>query len=63
MKNSRITRSYVELLTEARTKVERFLASTADEYVPKMYYALRNENHDMSVQEARKRIQKDCSGI
>jgi hypothetical protein len=28
-----------------------------------MYYALRNENRDMSVQDARKRIQKDCTGI
>lgn len=63
MKNSIITQSYVELLAEVRTKVESFLASTANEYIPKMYYALRNENRDMSVQEARKKIQKDCKGI
>src|SRR4051812_9335454 len=63
MKNSIIIRSYVELLTEVRTKVEGFLTSTADEYIPKLYRALRNENRDMSVQEARKRIQNDCAGI
>src|SRR5215467_12847903 len=63
MKNSKITQSYVELLTEARTKVEGFLASTADKYIPKLYRALRNENRDMSVKEARKRIQNDCAGI
>jgi hypothetical protein len=63
MKNSIFPQSYVELLAEVRTKVENFLASTANEYIPKMYYALRNENRDMSVQDARKRIQKDCTGI
>jgi hypothetical protein len=63
MKISIITKSYVELLAEVRTKVETFLASTADEYIPKMYQALRNENRDISAQYARKRIQKDCAGI
>jgi len=63
MKNSIFPQSYVELLAEVRTKVENFLASTANEYIPKMYYALRNENRDMSVQDARKRIQKNCTGI
>ena len=63
MKNSIIKRSYEELLAEVRTKVEDFLASTANEYIPKMYQALRNENRDMSAQDAGKRIQKDCTGI
>lgn len=63
MKKSISTQSYVELLTEARTKVEGFLASTADKYIPKLYRALRNENRDMSVKEARKRIQNDCAGM
>jgi hypothetical protein len=63
MKYSINTQSYVELLAEARTKVEGFLVATADEYIPKLYRALRNENRDMSVHEARERIQKDCAGI
>ena len=63
MKNSIFTQSYVELLAEVRTKVGSFLASTANKYIPKMYYALRNENLDISAQDARKRIQKDCTGI
>ena len=63
MKNSIIKRSYEELLAEVRTKVENFLASTANEYIPKMYQALRNENRDMSAQDAGKRIQKDCARI
>jgi hypothetical protein len=63
MKNSIIKRSYEELIAEVRTKVEDFLASTANEYIPKMYQALRNENRDMSAQDAGKRIQKDCARI
>ena len=45
-KNSKLTSSYAELLAEVRTKVDAFLASTANEYIPKMYQALRNENRD-----------------
>ena len=63
MKNSINTRRYEELLAEAKTKVEGFLVSTADEYIPKLYQALRNENRDLSAQEARNRIQNDCAGI
>ena len=63
MKNSKLTPSYAELLAEVRTKVDAFLTSTANEYVPKMYQALRNENQDISAQDARQRIQKDCACI
>ena len=63
MKNSELTPSYTELLAEVRTKVDAFLTSTANEYIPKMYRALRNENRDISAQEARQRIQKDCAYI
>ncbi|MGA9842210.1 MAG: hypothetical protein WBQ25_07835, partial [Nitrososphaeraceae archaeon] len=63
MKNSKLTPSYTELLAEVRTKVDAFLASTANEYIPKMYQALRNENQDISAQDARQRIQKDCACI
>ena len=63
MKNSKLTPSYAELLAEVRTKVDAFLTSTANEYIPKMYQALRNENQDISAQDARQRIQKDCACI
>jgi hypothetical protein len=38
-------------------------SSTAREYVPKMYQALRKENHEIPPAEARDRIEKDCVGI
>jgi hypothetical protein len=47
---------------EARTKAEAF-RSTAYEYIPKMYQALRNENPNTTAQDARDRIEKDCVGI
>jgi hypothetical protein len=53
---------YDDLLEEARTKSEAF-RSTAYEYIPKMYQALRNENPNTTAQDARDRIEKDCVGI
>jgi hypothetical protein len=54
--------NYDELLEEARTKAEAF-RSSAKEYIPKMYEALRRENPNISPEDARDRIEKDCVGI
>lgn len=54
--------NYDDLLQEARAKVEAF-RSSAKEYIPKMYEALRNENADISPEDARDRIEKDCVRI
>lgn len=53
---------YDNLLEEAKEKAAAF-QSIAREYVPKMYQALRNENHDIQPADARDRIEKDCVGI
>lgn len=53
---------YDDLLREARTKCAAY-QSTAREYIPKMYSALRNENSKISPSDARDRIEKDCVGI
>jgi hypothetical protein len=53
---------YDILLKEVKTKAEQF-RSTAKEYVPKMYWALRNENSELASEDARDRIEKDCVGI
>jgi hypothetical protein len=37
--------------------------STAKIYIPKMYNALMNESKDISPEDARDRIEKDCFGI
>jgi hypothetical protein len=54
--------NYDDLLEEARAKAEAF-RSTAKEYIPKMYEALRNENPNVWPEDARDRIEKDCVGI
>jgi hypothetical protein len=41
---------YYKLLEEARAKAQAF-RSTAKEYVPKMYLALRNENPNLTPAE------------
>ena len=43
---------YDKLLEEARAKAEAF-KSTAKEYIPKMYSALRNENPNHTPEDAR----------
>ena len=53
---------YDDLLEEARAKAEAY-RSTAKEYIPKMYEALLNENSNISPEDARDRIEKDCAGI
>jgi hypothetical protein len=57
-----IITKYDELLKEAKAKAEAF-ALTAREYIPKMYDALRNEDSNLTPEDARDRIQKDCIGI
>jgi len=54
--------TYDQLLEEARGKA-RALILTAKEYIPKMYVALRNEDSNISPDDARDRIEKDCGGI
>ena len=54
-----ILTEYDKLLEDARTKAEAF-KSTAKEYIPKMYCALRNENQNLIPEDARDRIEKDC---
>jgi predicted secreted Zn-dependent protease len=53
---------YDKLLEDARAKAEAF-KSTAKEYTPKMYRALRNENPTPTPEDARDRIEKDCFDI
>lgn len=54
---------YERLLQEAKTKVFRFLSSTAKDYVPRMYKAIRDESPHLSPIEARAKIEKDCMDI
>jgi hypothetical protein len=54
--------NYDEVLEEARAKAEAF-RSSAKKYIPKMYKALRRENTNISPEDARDRIEKDCVGI
>jgi hypothetical protein len=53
---------YDDLLDEARRKAEAY-RSTAKKYIPRMFYALRRENANLTPQDARDRIEKDCVGI
>ncbi len=54
---------YERLLEEAKTKVYGLLSSTAKDYVPRMYKAIRDELPHLSPIEARARIEKDCRYI
>jgi len=53
---------YDELLEQARQRADAF-RSTAKEFIPKMYKALRDEDPNTSAGDARDRIEKDCIGI
>lgn len=52
------TKTYDKLLLEARNEARRY-NETAARLIPKMYYALRQEEH-LSKPDARDRIEKDC---
>jgi hypothetical protein len=54
--------NYDELLEEVRAKAE-VLRSSAKQYIPNMYKALRDEDPNTSPWDARDRIDKDCTGI
>ena len=54
--------NYDELLEQARQRADAF-RSTAKEFIPKMYKALRDEDPNTSPEDARDRIEKDCIGI
>jgi hypothetical protein len=54
---------YDELLEEVRTKIlplKQIIRTTARDYIPKMYNALLQEEINLTPQEARERIEKDC---
>jgi hypothetical protein len=53
---------YDDLLEEARAKANAFRVS-AKQYVRNMYLALRNENPNITSEDARERIEKDLVGI
>src|SRR5215469_3427283 len=53
---------YDDLLEEVRSRAAAYI-STAKIYIPKMYNALMNESKDISPEDARDRIEKDCFGI
>ena len=53
---------YDDLLLEAKIKAEAY-RSTARVFIPKMYNALRDEDPNITSQDARDRIEKDCLGI
>jgi len=53
---------YDDLLEEVRSKAAAY-TSTAKIYIPKMYNALINESKNISPEDARDRIEKDCIGI
>ena len=53
---------YDDLLDEAKSKAAAYM-STARVYIPKMYNALMSENKNISPQDARDRIEKDCVDI
>jgi hypothetical protein len=53
---------YDDLLEEANSKAAAYI-STAKLYIPKMYDALMKESQNISPEDARDRIEKDCVGI
>ena len=53
---------YDDLLEEAKSRAAVYI-STAKLYIPKMYNALMDENKNISPEDARDRIEKDCVGI
>jgi hypothetical protein len=53
---------YDDLLEEVRSKAAAYM-STAKLYIPKMYNALMDENKNISPEDARDRIEKDCVGV
>jgi hypothetical protein len=53
---------YAELLEEVQN-IGNAHRSKARRYIPKMYWALRNENPNHTPEDARDRIEKDCLDI
>ena len=53
---------YDELFEEAKSRADAYI-STAKLFIPKMYNALMDENKNISPEDARDRIEKDCIGI
>jgi hypothetical protein len=51
---------YERLLTEVLAKIQTFHSTTAKEYIPKMYLAIRKENPSLTAKDARDRIERDC---
>ncbi len=44
----------------ARTEFDAFKTKTANKYVPQLWEALKNENPNLSREELRGRLEKDC---
>ena len=55
--------SMIDCLKKLKKKVDALRQTTAKEYVPKMYHALRNETLNLTPEDARGRIENDCRGI
>jgi hypothetical protein len=53
---------YDKLLEQAKERADAF-RSTAKEFIPKMYKALRDEDPNASPGDIRDRIKKDCVKI
>jgi hypothetical protein len=63
MKGLHSLTKYDDLLKEAKSKLSAIQQSTARDYIPRMYAELRKENSDITPEDARDRIEKDCVGI
>jgi hypothetical protein len=51
---------YERLLTEVLAKINAFRSTTAREYIPKMYEALRKDDPLLTPQDIRNTIERDC---
>ena len=52
--------TYEELLKEVQIKLDAFSIRTAKEYIPKLWEALKNENPNLTREDLRDKIEKDC---
>lgn len=52
--------TYEELLTEVRHEFNAFNAMTAKKYVPRLWETLKNENPNLSREDLKARLDKDC---
>ncbi|HET7147985.1 MAG TPA: hypothetical protein VFI73_05740 [Candidatus Nitrosopolaris sp.] len=55
--------TYEELLKEVRIKLEAFNIRTAKKYIPELWEALKNEYPNLTREDLRDKIEKDCLEI